>query len=179
MNNQHIDFNDNNIINLDGFTFNRSPTLDNEVSNKKYTDDKTNKNTTLRFNQTLRNYLKVSVGDDVYNLNKYEQIQLTDVTEIRSPNTGHELLPKWRIKNLKKNNGAKAGNFLKSTILSSPTGLSGAESLPPRGSVFMYIGTSSNNHGHEKVFVGWERTDIIQFSKKAFFYNSFLNLTND
>ena len=41
--------------------------------------------------------------------------QLIDFTEIRYPNKGDRFLPKWRIKSLNKNNGAKAGNFLKST----------------------------------------------------------------
>ena len=43
----------------------------------------------------------------------------------------------------------------------------------------MYIETSSNNHGHEKVFVSWERTDIIQISNITFSYNRFSILTND
>ena len=42
----------------------------------------------------------------------------------------------------------------------------------------MYIETSSNNHG-SNVFVSWERTDIIQISKKTFYYNRFSILTND
>ena len=40
------------------------------------------------FNQTLQNYLKVSVGNDIYNLTKYDKIQLTDITIIKTPNTG-------------------------------------------------------------------------------------------
>ena len=78
-----------------------------------------------------------------------------------------------------KNNGRKAGNFLKSTVTNSPTSHSGATSLPPIGSAFMYIETSSNNHGHEKVFVSWERTDIIQITNITFYYNRFSILTND
>ena len=42
----------------------------------------------------------------------------------------------------------------------------------------MYIETSSNNHGHEKVFVSWERTDFIQITNIHFFYNIFPILTN-
>ena len=37
----------------------------------------------------------------------------------------------------------------------------------------MYIKTSSNNHGHERVFVSIERTDIIQISNITFYYNRF------
>ena len=36
--------------------------------NKKYIDDELDKNTIVRFNQTLQNYLKVSVGNDMYSL---------------------------------------------------------------------------------------------------------------
>ena len=43
----------------------------------------------------------------------------------------------------------------------------------------MYNETSSNNHGHERVFVSWERTDIIQISNFIFYYNRFWILTND
>ena len=67
-NNQDNDFNDNKLTNIDSITINRKPTLDSEVSNKKYIDDELSKNTIVRFNQTLSNYLKVSVGNDTYNL---------------------------------------------------------------------------------------------------------------
>ena len=43
----------------------------------------------------------------------------------------------------------------------------------------MYIETNSNNHGHETVFVSFERTDIIQISNISFHYNRFSNLNND
>ena len=43
----------------------------------------------------------------------------------------------------------------------------------------MYNETSSNNHGHERVFVSFERTDIIQISNITFYYNRFSILTND
>ena len=43
----------------------------------------------------------------------------------------------------------------------------------------MYIETSSNNHGHERIFVSFERTDIIQISNKTFYYNRFSFLTKD
>ena len=42
----------------------------------------------------------------------------------------------------------------------------------------MYIKISSSNHGHEKVFVSFERTDIIQVSNITFYYNRFSILTN-
>ena len=49
----------------------------------------------------LQNYPKVSVGNDTYNLTKYDKIQFTDVTEIRYPNSGDRLLPRRRIINNK------------------------------------------------------------------------------
>ena len=80
-NNQDNDLNDNELTNIDSMTINRNPTSDNEVANKKYIDDDIDKNTILRFNQTLQNYLKVSVGNDIYNLTKYSKIQITDTTK--------------------------------------------------------------------------------------------------
>ena len=93
-NNQDNDFNDNKLTNTDSITINRNPTSDNEVINKKHIDDELDKNTILRFNQTLQNYFKVSVGNDTYNLAKNDRIHLMDITEIRSPNKGHDLLTK-------------------------------------------------------------------------------------
>ena len=85
-NNQDNDLNDKTLTNLDSITINRNPTSDNEVSNKKYVDDELDKNTIVRFNQTLENYLKISVGNDIYNLTKYNKTQLTDITIIKYPN---------------------------------------------------------------------------------------------
>ena len=89
------------------------------------------------------------------------------------------MLPKCKIKILHKNNGAKIGNFIKSTTSYSPTSYSVATSLPPIGSAFMYIEASSNIHGLEIVFVSWERTDIIRFTNRTFYYNRFSILTKD
>ena len=63
------------LTNLDSITFNRNPSSENEVS-KKYVDDSKGEGTLLRFNQTLENYLKVSVGKDVFNLSKYDKYKL-------------------------------------------------------------------------------------------------------
>ena len=72
----------------------------------------------------------------------------------------------------------KYKKFIKSSKTNSPTGYSGATSLPPIGNSFMYIETSSNNHGNN-AFVSFERTDIIQFTNITFYYNRFSILTND
>ena len=178
-NDQDNEFDNNKLTNLDSITVNREPNLDHELSNKKYVDDSIGESTLLRFNQTLQNYLKVSVGNDTYNLTKYDKIQITDSTEMRYPNIGSDLLQKWNIKCNNKNNVSKVGDFIKSTKTNSPTGHSGATSLPPIGNSFMYIETSSNNHGHERVFVSWERTDIIQISNITFYLNRFSILTNN
>ena len=177
-NNQDNDFNDYKLTNIDSITINRNPTLDNQVSNKKYIDNELDKNTIVRFNQTLQNYLKVPVGSEIYYLTKYDKIQLTDTTIIKYPSSGGYLPQNWLIKCNDKNNAGKIQNFIRSTKSNSPTGDSGATILPPIGDSFMYIETSSNNHG-DSVFVSWERTDIIQISNITFYYNRFSILTND
>ena len=176
--NQDNEFNDNKLTNLDSITINREPTSDNEVTNKKYIDDELDKNTIVIFSQTLQNYLKVTVGNDTYNLSKYNKIQLTDTTIIKYGN-GSYLLPRWKVVCNDKNNNGVTTNFIRATKTNSPTNNSGATSLPPIGTAFLYIETSSNNHGHARVFVSWERTDIIQISNITFYYNRFSILTND
>ena len=69
-NNQDNDFNDKKLTNIDSVVVNREPTNDNELANKKYIDDELDKNTTVRFSQTLTNYLKNSIGNEIYNLTK-------------------------------------------------------------------------------------------------------------
>ena len=69
-------------------------------------------------------------------------------------------------------------NFIKATKTNSPTRYSCPTSLPPIANSFMYIETSSNNHG-DNVFVRFERTDIFQSSNITFYYNRISILTND
>ena len=121
----------------------------------------------------------MTVGGDTYNLTRYNKNQLTDTTIIKAGNTGGYLLPGGRIFCNNKNNYGNIQNFIKSTKSNSPTSDSGATSLPPIGDSFQYIETSSNNHGHERVFVSFERTDIIQISNITFYYNRFSIITND
>ena len=131
----------------------------------------------LRFNQTLENYLKISVGNDIYNLIKYDKTQITD-TIIKNPNTGGYRLQNWVLKCNDKNTNGKIQNFINSTKTNSPTSELRATSLPPVGDSFMYIETSSGNHGNN-VFVSFERTDKIQISNITLYYNRFSILTND
>ena len=58
---------------------------------------------TLRFIQMHGKYLKVSIGNDVYNLTKYDKIQLTSTTIIFHPNTGVYLLQSFITKGSDKN----------------------------------------------------------------------------
>ena len=177
-NNQDNNLNDKKLTNIDSITVNRNPTLDNELSNKKYIDDELDKNRIVRFNQTLENYLKVSVGRDIYNLTKYNKILLTDTTIIKTGNSGCYLLPSWRILCNDINNNGKIANFFRAKKTNSPTGDSGATSLPPIGTAFMYIETSSGNNGNN-VFVSFERIDNIQITNITFYYSRFSILTNN
>ena len=58
----------------------RDPISNSELETKKNTDDQLDKKTIVIFNQTLQNYLKVSVGSDIYSLTNYHKIQLLDAT---------------------------------------------------------------------------------------------------
>ena len=87
---------------------------------------------------------------------------------MKAGKNGGYLQPYWKVLCNDKNNSGKITNFIKSTKTNSPTGDSRATSLPPVGTAFMYIETSSTNNGNN-VFVSFERTDIIQISKITFY----------
>ena len=99
-NNQDNDLKDKKLLNINSITINNNPTDSNHVSNKKYIDDELDKNTISRLNQTLENYVKVCVGNKIYNLTKFNKISITDVTEIKFPNTGSDPLPTTKMVNL-------------------------------------------------------------------------------
>ena len=107
------DFNENKITNINSITISNNPTENNHVSNKKHIDDELDKNTIVRFNQTLQNYLKISVGNDTYNLTKYDKIQVTDITFLKAGKTGGYLLLYWKIICNDKNNNGKIQIFIK------------------------------------------------------------------
>ena len=86
-NNQNNDLNDNKLTNINSITINNNPIDDNHVANRKCIDDESDEKTVLRFNQTLENYLKVSVGNDTYNLTKDDKIQIAGTTIVEAPNT--------------------------------------------------------------------------------------------
>ena len=177
-NNQDNDFNDNKLTNIDSITVNRNPCSDNKVSTKKYFNDSIREGTIVRFNQTLQNYLKVSVGNDTYNLTKYNKIQIIDTTIIKYPNTEEDLFQRWNIICNNKKYNCQIGNFINTTKKSNPTSDSGATVKPPIGNAFMYIETSSNNHTNS-AYVLLERTDNIQITNTTFYYNRFSFLTGD
>ena len=155
-NNKENDFNDKKLTNIDSITVFRNPDSEIEFANKKYIDDELDKNPIVRFNQTLENYLKVSVGNDTYKLTKYIRIQITDTTIIKPGNTRANFLQKWDIKCNDKNNSGTIHTSVRSTKINSPTSHSGATTLPPIGVSFMYNETSSSNHGNN-VFVSFEQ----------------------
>ena len=95
-NNQDNDFNGNKQTNIVSMTINRDPTSDNKVANKKFVDDSVGDGSVLRFNQTLENKLKVSVGNDTYNLTKDDKNQIIDTTIIKSGDSGGYLSPYWK-----------------------------------------------------------------------------------
>ena len=171
-NNQDNNFNDNKLTNINSITINNNPTDENHVSNKKHIDDSIAEGTLLRFNQTLTNYLKVSVANDIYHLTKYGKNYVTDLTEMRAPNTGLCLLQRWKIICKDKYNNSKINNFIKSTKTQSPTENSGATELPPIGNSFMYLESSGNING-DNTYVILIRTDIIQITNISFYFNRF------
>ena len=67
-NNQDNSFNEYILTKLDSFSNIRNTTSDNELAINKSVVDSLGSDNNLRFNQTLENYLKVSVENDVFNL---------------------------------------------------------------------------------------------------------------
>ena len=175
-NNQNNNFNNNIISNIQSIEINNDPTNNKHGINKKYLDDKLDNDTIIRLNDNSNSeYLKVQINNNFYNLQIHNKIKITDVTKILFPNTGHDLLPKWRIVCNNRFNSSIPSDFIKSTITNSPTGQAGATVIPPIGNAFMYIETSGNNHNdvEDNVFVSIERTDIINISNISFYYNRF------
>ena len=172
-NDEDNEFYNKKLTDLDNVIVNRNPTSDNEVSNEKYVGDSIGEGTILRFNKTLENYKKVSVGNDTKNITSCDKIQITDTTIIIYPNTGGYLLQNWVIKCNDKNSAGKIQNFIQSSNQLTPSPDTGANTLPPIGKIFMYIETSSNDH-REGVYRTFERTDIIQIGKVSFYYNRYL-----
>ena len=87
-NDQGNKFENDKLTVLDSVVVNRDPSADNESAVKKFVDDSIGEGKVLRFNQTLKNYLKTFVGNDNSNLTEDEKIQFTDTTVSKHTNTG-------------------------------------------------------------------------------------------
>ena len=91
-------YNNNKITTLESFPVSRNPNSNNELADKNYIVDELNKNTILQFNQTLENYLKISVENDVFDHAENDKIQILDTTSIKYPNLVGSLLQRWNMK---------------------------------------------------------------------------------
>ena len=175
-NNQDNNFKDNKLTNINSITINNNPSDANHVSNKKYIDQELDKDTIVRLNDDSNDrYLQVHINNTAYNLQIYNKTQIIDTTKLIFPNTGTDLLQNWKIICNNRLDEGIPSDFLKSTKTNSPTSQSGATSLAPIGTCFMYIETSANNHNstNDNVFVSFERTDIIHISNITFYYNRY------
>ena len=65
LNDQVNEFDNNNLAKLYTITDNRYPSSDIDLANEKEVDGSLGESTKVRFNQTLQNCIKVSVGKDV------------------------------------------------------------------------------------------------------------------
>ena len=79
--NQTKDLNNSKLTFLDNNALNKNRVSDEEVV-KKHVDDTLSEDTVLRFDQTLQNYLKVSVGNNVYNHRKYNTTKKKFQTQV-------------------------------------------------------------------------------------------------
>ena len=171
-NNQSNNLNNNEITNVKNIKTNDEAVNEKDATNKIYFDSVVDESSIVRYNSSFDIYLQVRVGNTAYKLQIYTKTQIIDTIVIKHSNTGGYLLQKWKIECNDKNNSGKIQNFIQSSISNSPTGDSGAESIPPIGDSFMYVETSGNNNG-EGVFCSWERTDLIHISNITFYYNRF------
>ena len=77
-NDQNKELDNIRLTDLDSITGKKNPTRNNELSSEKNIDDEVNKNTILRFVQSLENKLKGTVGNADYKIKKYDRLQETD-----------------------------------------------------------------------------------------------------
>ena len=119
--------------------------------------------------------MQVQVNNIPYNLQIYNKTQIIDTTKTIFPNIGHDLLQNWLIIVNNRHGEGRPSDFIKSTKSNSPTGESGATSLPPIGTCFMYVECSGNNYNsaNDDAFVSFERTDIIHISNITLYYNRY------
>ena len=164
------------LTNVNFLQVNYDPQIKTHVVTRRYFDRMVDKNTILRLNDdSYERFWQTRVGKTAYNLQIYNKTQIIDVTVLVYPNTGHGLLYKWAIICNNKHGEGEPQDFLKSTKTNSPTSHSGATSLSPIGTAFMYVESSSDNHNtqNDDAFVSWQRTDIIHISNITLYYNRF------
>ena len=175
-NNQDNNFNNNNMTNVRSIQINDSAINDKSVIKIKSLDDELDIDTIVRLNDNSNDrYLQVHVNNTPYNLQIYNKTQLIDNTKMIFPNTGNDLLQNWKIICNNRNNEGKPSDFIKRSKSNSPTDQSGATSLHPIGTCFMYIETSGNKYdsSNDDVFVSFERTDLIHINNITFYHNRF------
>ena len=94
---QDNDFENKRLTKLVSISVNRDPSSDNELTKKEYVDDSIGEGSILRFDQTLQNYLKISIVDAMYDLTKYDKQDFRHTTVTENPNRGRYLLQHWNI----------------------------------------------------------------------------------
>ena len=85
------------------------------LSNKKYFDDQLKRDILLSSNPTVQSYLKVTVGNDVFNLKNYDRKLIIDATIIKPPNSTIYRLQDWNEDCNDKIGAAKIQIFEKQT----------------------------------------------------------------
>ena len=176
-NNQNNGFDNNDITNVKNIEISNSPTNDNHVITKKYLKDELDTSRIVRLNDDSSDrYLQVHIQKITYNLQMHNETQKIGITKLLFPNTGYDLvLQNWKINCNNRNGEGRPLDFIKSTKPNTPTGQSGAESLPPIGNCFDYLENRGNigDSASDDVFVLFERTDFIHISRITFYYNRF------
>ena len=89
---------------------------------------------------------------------------------MKKPNSGRDLFQLWIINCADINNNSKTDKFSNFTKTPYPTQDSGATSMTPNSNSFMYIVTSSGNHGVNNLFVSFEGGEITNFITITFYY---------
>ena len=87
-NDQDNDFGKIKLTILDRIVVNTNPTIDKELSKKKYIDGSIRDGCIIRSSQSLQNYLKVFVGNTENKLTKYDRIQVIDTIAVKYLNQG-------------------------------------------------------------------------------------------
>ena len=118
------------LTNLNSVIVHREPCLYNELANKNNVDASIGNGNIIRFNQTLQVFVKVSVGNDIYNFTKYGRRQITDITNIKNPTHGGCISQQWIFGRNDKKGNCKTNSFIKSSISSTRTGSNSGTKLP-------------------------------------------------